>query len=398
MKKTLYFLSMFLFGILAMPLSAGANGGMVHWPPHIYVSQTDQNAIVAWNGTEEILILSTNWSKPADTEEVTLLKTVPLPSYPTDIKEGDTEIFERMVDILNTKMDETWGTGAATGTAGDAKGENAPGVQVVFQKVIGAHDVTVVKVNNSEEFSNWIDGFAAGKNLEKKQISEEFKNGLKSYLKRDISYFVFDVATLDDEDNTVKPLVYRFPTRYFYFPMLVSGVSEIADSQTRINLFLAYPENVKLPSSIWQGNHDYSVTDNGFEIPLTRSEIEGVYEPLTELFSGNVSVRRFQMYGKLSQIDKDLMLFPQLLASNLKVGMRSEDVKILQQLLINEGFWQSEAGITSYFGPVTRAAVMKFQDRYKESILYPLGLTRPTGFFGPFTRKYLNENIFVGVK
>lgn len=397
MKKILYFSLVLLFGALAVPSVACANGGMVHWPPHIYVSQTDQNAIVAWNGVEEILVLSTNWSKPEGTEEVTLLKTVPLPSYPTDIKEGDTEIFDRMVKTLNKKMEETWGR-AGTGLTASDKATNAPSVEVVFQKVIGAHDVTVVKVNNPEEFSNWIDGFAAGKKLEKKQISEEFKKGLKSYLKRGISYFVFDVATMDYKENSIKPLVYRFPTHYFYFPMLVSGVSEIADSQTRINLFLAYPGNIKLPSSIWQGSHDYSVTDNGLEIPLTQNEVKEVYEPLAEFFSGNVSVRRFQMYGKLSQINKDLALFPQLLSSNLKIGMKSEDVKILQQLLINEGFWQSEAGVTSYFGPATKAAVMRFQERYKESILFPLGLTAPTGFFGPYTRKYLNENIFVGVK
>jgi len=73
-------------------------------------------------------------------------------------------------------------------------------------------------------------------------------------------------------------------------------------------------------------------------------------------------------------------------------------VKILQQLLINEGFWQSEASVTSYFGPVTKQAVMRFQDQYKDQILTPLGLSKPTGFFGPYTRKYLNENIFVGTK
>jgi peptidoglycan hydrolase-like protein with peptidoglycan-binding domain len=104
------------------------------------------------------------------------------------------------------------------------------------------------------------------------------------------------------------------------------------------------------------------------------------------------------MNGKLSQINKDLMLFPQLLTNNLKIGMANNDVKILQQLLINEGFWQSDAGVTGYFGPATRAAVMKFQDKNKAQILVPLGLTAPTGFFGPYTRKYLNENIFVGTK
>ncbi|MBU0636620.1 hypothetical protein KKH16_00190 [Patescibacteria group bacterium] len=67
-------------------------------------------------------------------------------------------------------------------------------------------------------------------------------------------------------------------------------------------------------------------------------------------------------------------------------------------LKYNEGFWESEIGVTSYFGPATKKAVMKFQNQYKTQILKPLGLSSPTGFFGPYTRKYLNENIFIGVK
>jgi len=92
------------------------------------------------------------------------------------------------------------------------------------------------------------------------------------------------------------------------------------------------------------------------------------------------------------------MLFPQILTGNLSIGIRNNDVKILQQLLINEGFWESEVGATGYFGPITKKAVMKLQNQYKTQILEPLGLLSPTGFFGPYTRKYLNENVFIGAK
>ncbi len=397
MKKVFYFLMFASFTIIAIPLIVKANGGVWIWPPNIHVNQTDQNAIIAWNGQEEMLILSTNWEKPTGSQSTTLLKVVPLPAEPSEIKEGETEIFDKLVKILNEKI-------AAMQNLQTGKGEGwgasdaAQGVEIVFQKTIGAHDVTVVKVNKKEDFSKWIDDFTAQKSLEKKQVSEEFKNGLLNYLKRNINYFVFDIANLSEAKTTVKPLIYKFKSNYFYFPILVSGISEISDSQTKVNLFLIFNESLKLPRQVWHGSYNYWVNDNGVDIKLNNDELKSISEDLSSLFSANIIARRFEMNGKLSEINKDLMLFPQILTSNLSMGIRNNDVKILQQLLINEDFWESEVDATGYFGPITKKAVMKLQNQYKTQILKPLGLSSPTGFFGPYTRKYLNENVFIGVK
>jgi hypothetical protein len=398
MKKMFYFLMSASFVIVTAPLMANANGGVWIWPPNIYVNQTDQNAIIAWNGQEEMLILSTNWEKPAGSQAATLLKVVPLPAEPSEIKEGETEIFDKLVKILNEKIAAMQNLQTGKGEGFGAPAGAVPGVEIVFQKTIGAHDVTVVKVNKEEDFSKWIDDFVAQKSLDKKQLSEEFKNGLLNYLKRNINYFVFDIANLNEAKTTVKPLIYRFKSNYFYFPILVSGISEISDSQTKVNLFLIFNETLKLPRQIWYGNYDYWVNDNGVDVRLDNDELKSVSEDLSSLFNANIIVRMFEMNGKLSEINKDLMLFPQILTSNLSMGIRSNDVKILQQLLINEGFWESEVGATGYFGPITKKAVMKLQNQYKTQILKPLGLSSPTGFFGPYTRKYLNENVFIGVK
>lgn len=384
--------------VISVPLMVNANGGVWVWPPNIHVNQTDQNAIIAWNGQEEMLVLSTNWEKPTDSQPATLLKVVPLPAEPSEIKEGETEIFEKLVKILNEKINAMQAMPAGLKEGLGAPTAAAPGVEIVFQKTIGAHDVTIVKVNKKEDFSGWIDDFTTKKGLEKKQVSEEFKGGLLSYLKRNVNYFVFDIADLSEIKTTVKPLIYKFKSNYFYFPILVSGISEISDSQTNVNLFLLFNENMKLPRQIWQGSYNYWINDNGVDIKLTNDELKSVSQDLSSLFSTNVIARRFEMQGRLSEINKDLMLFPQILTSNLNLGMKNNDVKILQQLLINEGFWEAEAGVTGYFGPVTKKAVMRFQNQYKTQILEPLGLSSPTGFFGPYTRKYLNENIFIGAK
>jgi len=396
--KIFYFIIFASFAIAAIPSLTNADMGVVHWPPNIHISETDQNAIIAWNGQEEVLILSTNWEKPSNSQTSLLLRVLPLPTEPLEIKEGETEIFDKLVKILNEKINAMPPTPLMEGVANAPTGAEPEGVKIVSQKVIGAHDITVVKVLKENDFSKWIDDFATEKGLEKKQISERFKKGLLNYLQRDIKYFVFDIANLSDTKTTIKPLIYKFKSNYFYFPLLISGISEIGDSEGKVSLFLIFNENLKLPGKIWHGDRYYFINDNNSNIKLTIDELKGVSEYLSSLFNTDVFVRSFQLVGKLSEINKDVMLFPQILTNNLKIGTKSNDVKILQQLLINEGFWESELDATGYFGPATKKAVMKLQNQYKTQILEPLGLSTPTGFVGPYTRKYLNENFSIGME
>ncbi|RLI67497.1 MAG: hypothetical protein DRP02_14370, partial [Candidatus Gerdarchaeota archaeon] len=77
---------------------------------------------------------------------------------------------------------------------------------------------------------------------------------------------------------------------------------------------------------------------------------------------------------------------------NLTVGMSGDDVKALQEILIAEGTWtRPDIGATGYFGPITKASLAAFQDKYAAEILHPLGLTKGTGYFGPSTRSYISS-------
>jgi peptidoglycan hydrolase-like protein with peptidoglycan-binding domain len=75
---------------------------------------------------------------------------------------------------------------------------------------------------------------------------------------------------------------------------------------------------------------------------------------------------------------------------NLTVGSRGEQVTELQELLIKEGVYP-EAMVTGYFGPLTKAAVIRFQEKYSSEVLTPVDLTQGTGFVGSSTRKKLNS-------
>lgn len=73
----------------------------------------------------------------------------------------------------------------------------------------------------------------------------------------------------------------------------------------------------------------------------------------------------------------------------LKVGSTGAEVKMLQEVLIYEGLLKIKAPTGTYAG-MTRAAVVKLQEKYRAEILTPLGLKAGTGIIANATNKFLN--------
>lgn len=93
-----------------------------------------------------------------------------------------------------------------------------------------------------------------------------------------------------------------------------------------------------------------------------------------------------QLKAQLAEIQSQKAVFQ----NNLKYGDRGEDVEKLQEVLIREGLLGQGLN-TGWFGPLTRTAVIEFQQKYAAEILTPAGLSSGTGFVGEKTRAKLNE-------
>ncbi len=86
------------------------------------------------------------------------------------------------------------------------------------------------------------------------------------------------------------------------------------------------------------------------------------------------------------------------LSRNLSLGDRGAEVRELQIFLNRSGLLVATAGPgapgkeTEFFGPLTKQAVIRYQERYRDQVLTPIGLTYGTGYVGPLTRARLKSD------
>jgi len=78
--------------------------------------------------------------------------------------------------------------------------------------------------------------------------------------------------------------------------------------------------------------------------------------------------------------------------NNLSLNSRGPEVFCLQEVLKSQGSGIYPEGlVTGYFGGLTQAAVVRFQEKYTSEILTPSGFSKGTGFVGPATRNKVNQ-------
>ena len=283
-----------------LPLSS-ADSGMVPWPPEVHLKEAGQKAIVAWNGAEEVLILSTD---VRSTGPATVLRLVPLPSNPTKVKEGSFSSFENIVNIINEKIRAGWEELAPT--AG-REGGGPPPLEITFHAKLGPHDVTIVKVNNLEYFMTWVENFAQSRGLVARALPANFEGSVENYLDRGISYFVFDIIETSASAKSYTPLVYRFKTDFLYYPLVITGNSVgLESSWDEIQLFIITKgrirgetvEKIRLEAGA------------GFEewLELDQEELTRIDTEIAALFESDPFVMNSSYSGQLADLKEDLIV------------------------------------------------------------------------------------------
>lgn len=274
-----------------------ANKGLIAWPPVPGLEESAQNAIIGWNGKEEVLILSTDIRASGQS---TVLEILPLPNSPKEVKEAELESFEKLVQMIQIKrmrkQPRLW----------IGSFPSVPGVVITFHEQIGPHEVTVAKVNDLDYFLGWINNFTQERGLEAFQPSDEFKRAVGSYLEREIRFFVFDVVSVGNTMQTVNPLCYRFESDFLYYPLEITAFSSVGTSVARVHLFLIAKGRIDV-DAITKVKFSPEAGFDSF-LELSKEELSEISQDLADLFASDPVVMTVRYDGHLNQLDRDLVV------------------------------------------------------------------------------------------
>jgi hypothetical protein len=264
---------------------------------HVQIFEPNQRAMIAWNGDEEILLLSTDVSA---SESTMVLEVLPLPAEP-EVKKGDLETFRKATNLINSKLRHAFELGKRNGGKGKPP---PPGGEVTFHKKIGAHEISVTHLLNANGFIDWVKDYLKSLGIEKDVISEEMKELIEEYIKEKFVWFVFDVITLKQETVTNEPIQYHFRTKSLFYPLKITSTGE---GDTSIELLILTPRLLQnfpgLPFRRVRLRHD--------PITITDYELKDLNEDMYKLLDDyqKLKLRIWEIKGELNEFDADLIAY-----------------------------------------------------------------------------------------
>ena len=113
--------------------------------------------------------------------------------------------------------------------------------------------------------------------------------------------------------------------------------------------------------------------------------------PISEMTIDELKAEIARIAALIAELQDQLAALVGQLTANLQYGDRGDDVELLQTWLAKDSEIYPEAIVSGWFGPLTKAAVIRFQEEYTEDVLAPWNLTSGTGYVGSTTRDKLNE-------
>ena len=311
-----------LIAILAMIVAAGCLPQVMADKCVIPGSEADiynpgQKVVVAWNGTVEKLILSTDLYSSKETK---VLEIIPLPSKPS-VEKGSYKIFTEIQRIIYRHAP----------LAAVKKGEGR-GPEIVFHERIGAHDITVVKAHGAEELIDFLRDYASRKGLESLKITERVKEIIEDYLRRGFNYWVLDLVEVGGKVRSIDPIIYTFRSDELYYPL---KVSRAARGETKIIVY-AITKHMISEGSLPTGFKiaEYRGISTRLSFPLTGKELEKISSGIAEMFDGWAWFTAVTYSGNLEDLKEDVEVkdegcrFIEVLTSKLSYDL-SEPVKII---------------------------------------------------------------------
>ena len=281
-----------------MPFTGHADMCGIPFTKAAHLYEPKQDAIIAWNGKEELLYLQTTLAASQDTK---VLEMMPLPNRPT-VEACDPGIFKRCAFLLPQGLADTSDGGSADGA--DPFGGGTPAGEVVERKLIGSHDLRIVQLHDAKEFAAWVakEFSAEGSGL---TVPEPLLNAVGDYAKDGYKWYLFDVVDLKKEATKKTPLRIRFATDTLYYPMRNTKVQK---GQTTVSLSI-------LTNVLFNKEDCIGIPRESIEVPAKPVDIPAVKlswidPPIYELLGqpAQAKLRSWKISGAIDSFEKDLLV------------------------------------------------------------------------------------------
>jgi len=304
-----------------------ADRGLVPVGPSVSIYEPGQKAIVAWNGQEEILILSTDANAASET---LVLEIMPLPSNPKKIEKASFESFVAIQDLLVTNARAVLG--------GNYGSDSTKSVEVTFHERIGAHDITVVKAADASELTSWAEDFLESNNITHGFSLENFETVIEEYMARGFRFFTLDIIQMSADQKSVEPILYQFETSFLYYPLKISSP---ITGDTKITLFLL--TNGKIESEFFSSPYTpinlfsrayYQVLSRWepIELNLTKGQLSIIDLRIGEIFPNGACLTVMEYEGPMSWLTRDFVISEASIITNQMPETPSQDDSIDSQL------------------------------------------------------------------
>jgi hypothetical protein len=280
---------------VAFTTLSNADMGSMPFKKGVRIVEPNQDAIIAWNGKEQLLYLQTTLGA---SEETKVLEVMPLPSKP-DVDATDPAVFIRCKSLLPRIVVRD--SGGASPFAGPAKLSAA---KVVERKVIGAHDIRTVELLDADRFTAWVTAEfgAANEGLE---VPAPLLAVIGEYARDGYKWFLFDVVNLKQEAAKKTPLRIRFETDKLYYPMRITRTEK---GNTTVSLSI-------LTTILFNKEDCVGIPREEIRVPARPIEISGdkvnwIDPPLFALLGRpqSVQLRTWEILGEIDSFQKDLLI------------------------------------------------------------------------------------------
>ncbi len=260
-------------------MTSSAETGFAMGPDDAF-KEPQQQAVLAWNGREEVLILSTN-EKANMPKGAAMLSVLPLPGKPISVERANLKSFVTAKAIMQEKLEAD--------DDGFSLGE-------VLKTKIGSHNIFVWEVESKDDFQGKVQSYISDTYGGKAAalISSNTLKVIDQYLKEGFRYFAFDLTIVENELSTKEAIAYRFESTYAYFPLRISQIG--GAGSTLVDLVVLTTLGDKQlgfsQRSGVQGSYPGLATFFS-KTPFTTKDLDDIDGSLSKLF-GNQTV-----YGRL---------------------------------------------------------------------------------------------------